>query len=360
MLPRKSQGAEKTLGDPTRKDDAQVASSIQGSCSRSSSIIATSIPIWRSRETKMLKGLDHRFTFIIISLLAARSLLAQTDTAIKNVFWQPNELQPGSVIFLTVELNHPASKMSGTLLGKELLFFHSREAKVWYSLAGVDVETTPGSYDVGIRAALSVGRVSRTLKPVEIGSVTFRTGDVSVPENFVQPDKASQRKIEADQTLKKHAFAHFIPTPQWSGDFIKPVDAGPTDSFGMTRIFNEELTSEHRGTDFPVKEGSLVVSSNSGTVVLARRLFYEGNCVMLDHGQHLFTIYMHLSKIQVREGQKMHKGQRLGLTGATGRVTGPHLHFGVRWEGADINPTKLLALTLPQTDRVVRAANRRR
>jgi len=78
--------------------------------------------------------------------------------------------------------------------------------------------------------------------------------------------------------------------------------------------------------------------------------------VVLDHGQHFFTIYMHLSKIQVREGQKVRKVQRLGLSGATGRVTGPHLHMGVRWEGSYLDPTKLLALTLPETDKVVRTA----
>jgi murein DD-endopeptidase MepM/ murein hydrolase activator NlpD len=302
----------------------------------------------------------RKFFTIIMCLLAVPSLFAQSESAIKNVFWQPNELQPGSVTFLTVELNRPGSKVSGNFLGRELLFFHSREAKVWFSLAGVDVETTPGSYDLSIRAAVPGGRMARTVKSVEIGSVTFRTGDVSVPENFVEPDAASQRKIAVDQRLKERAFAHLIPTPQWSGNFVKPVEAPPTDSFGMTRIFNEELTSEHRGTDFPVKEGSPVMSSNSGTVVLARELFYEGNCVMLDHGQHFFTIYMHLSKIQVREGQKVRKGQRLGLSGATGRVTGPHLHLGVHWEGSDLNPTKVLALTLPQTDKVVRPAGKPR
>ena len=117
----------------------------------------------------------------------------------------------------------------------------------------------------------------------------------------------------------------------------------------MTRLLNEELTSRHRGTDFPIKEGEPVVASNAGTVVLARELFYEGNCIIIDHGQHLFTEYMHLSQIQAKVGQKVKKGQRIGLTGATGRVTGPHLHMGVRWETSYLDPTKLLALTLPET-----------
>jgi len=141
---------------------------------------------------------------------------------------------------------------------------------------------------------------------------------------------------------------HFIPVPLWSGNFVTPVDAKPTDSFGMSRVLNEELSSTHRGTDFPLKEGEPVVVSNSGRVVLAQELFYEGNCVVVDHGLRLFTIYMHLSKIQVKAGDKLRKGERLGVSGQTGRVTGPHLHMGVRWNGAYLDPTKLMGLTLPE------------
>jgi murein DD-endopeptidase MepM/ murein hydrolase activator NlpD len=171
---------------------------------------------------------------------------------------------------------------------------------------------------------------------------------VDVPENFVEPDAASKKQIAADEMLKNRAFSHLIAAPQWSGNFVTPVTAKPTDSFGMTRVFNEELSSTHRGTDFPVNEGAPVVVSNSGTVVLAKELFYEGNCVIVDHGQRFFTIYMHLSKIEVKAGNKLGKGERLGLSGQTGRVTGPHLHMGVRWNGAYLDPTKLLELTLPK------------
>jgi len=298
---------------------------------------------------------------LLVVFLAGVSFAGQTQSAIKNVFWQPDQLQPGSPVLLTVELNHEATKVSGQFLGKQLLFFRSGKPRVWYALAGVDVETTPGAYDLTIRAALPVGRASRAGKQVQIDAITFRSGDATVPENFVNPDEQSKKQIAADQMLKDRAFAHLAPTPQWSGDFLKPVDAAPTDSFGMTRVLNEELTSEHRGTDFPVKEGSPVVASNSGTVVLAHELFYEGDCVIVDHGQHFFTIYMHLSRMLVHRGQKVRKGQRVGLSGATGRVTGPHLHMGVRWEGAYVDPTKLFALTLPETSAVPRqVAHRRR
>lgn len=284
------------------------------------------------------------------ALLAVSSLaLAEGEGGFRNIFWQPNEVQQGSVLFLTVELEKAPKRVTGTLLGKELSFFRGAKADVWYALAGVDMETAPGSYDLAVRAVSANGRVSHTTKKVEVASGEFKDGTVEVAQNFVTPDAASKRQIAADQVLKNRAFAHLIATPQWSGDFIRPVAAPSTASFGMSRVFNEELSSQHRGTDFPVKEGAVVAASNAGTVVLARELFYEGNCVIVDHGQHFMTVYMHLSKIDVKVGDRVKKEQRLGLTGATGRTTGPHLHMGVRWNGAYLNPTKLIALTLPQT-----------
>ena len=289
---------------------------------------------------------------ITITLMAIVSpLFSETaGQGIKNVFWQPNELEQGSPVFVTVELAQSPSRVTGKWLGKELTFFKSSNPGIWYALAGVDLETQPGTYDVSVRAVMAGGRVKRSLKQVEIRAANFSTSEVQVPENFVEPDEASKKKIAADQALKNRAFSHFISAPKWSGNFVAPAQAKPTNSFGASRLLNEELTSTHRGTDFPLKEGEPVVASNSGTVVLAKGLFYEGNCVIVDHGQHLFTIYMHLSKIQVKVGDKLRKGERLGLSGQTGRVTGPHLHMGVRWNGSYVDPTKLLALTLPELE----------
>src|SRR3979411_31289 len=289
-------------------------------------------------------------SIVILIILACSSspMFSQSPAqGMKNVFWQPNELQQGSVAFITVELGRGPRRVTGKWIGKDLAFFKSDNPKIWHALAGADLETQPGTYDLTVTAVTVGGRVIHSVKKVDIGAANFRSGAVDVPENFVEPDAASKKQIAADEMLKNRAFSHFIAAPQWSGDFVTPVKAKPTDSFGMTRVLNEELTSTHRGTDFPVNEGAPVVVSNSGTVVLAKELFYEGNCVIVDHGQRLFTIYMHLSKMEVKAGSKLGKGGRLGLSGQTGRVTGPHLHMGVRWNGAYLDPTKLLGLTLP-------------
>lgn len=277
---------------------------------------------------------------------------AAPDATVKNIFWQPNALQQGSPAFFTVELERPATRVSATWIGKTLSFFKADDPRVWYALAGDDLETQPGSYDLAVTATLAGGKVSHGTKKVDVAAANFKAGSVDVPENFVEPDEAGKKQIAIDEGLKAKAYAHLIATPQWSGNFVTPVAAKPTDTFGESRILNEEKSSTHRGTDFPVGEGAAVVASNAGTVVLASDMFYEGGCVIIDHGQHFFTIYMHLSKMTVLAGDKVAKGARLGLSGKTGRVTGPHLHMGVRWNGAYLDPVRLLSLTLPKNANV--------
>jgi murein DD-endopeptidase MepM/ murein hydrolase activator NlpD len=111
-------------------------------------------------------------------------------------------------------------------------------------------------------------------------------------------------------------------------------------------MFNGKLASVHKGMDFHAAVGTPVRAANSGVIVLARLLYYEGDCVVIDHGLGLYTISMHLSRIDVKEGQHVGAGERLGLSGATGRVTGPHLHWAVRWQDAYLDPAKLLHMNL--------------
>lgn len=308
------------------------------------------------------------FTLMTPAQTARRAVVPETSSgqplpaAFRNVFWQPNEMAQGSVTFFTIEMTKPASRVTGRFLGKELSFFQGEKPMVWYALAGVDLETKPGSYDLSVTAVVPGKGLVHAAKKIDVAEGHFKEGSVTVPEDFVHPDVEGRRMIAADIVAKGRAYAHAMAAPQWSGNFIKPVDAPSTPSFGMTRTLNEEATSQHRGTDFPAPANSLVRASNSGTVVLAREMFYEGNCVIVDHGQHFFTIYMHLSKMDVQAGEVVKKGDRLGLSGATGRVTGPHLHMGVRWNGSYVDPTKLLALTLPEVDpaRKAPAASTRR
>jgi len=291
-------------------------------------------------------GLRHIFLVTICIFGMATGLLSEEQTAFKTVVWAPSQLASGSPFLLTVTLGGPASALHGKWFDRELEFFQARAGNAWYTLAGVDVETEPGTYPLALEATLQDGKVLRTARDIRIGPANYKTTTLRVPEKFVAPPPEALKQIALDKEIKDHAFAHHTLSPEWSGDFLPPVHALATDSFGTRRTFNGKLASIHRGMDYRAQSGTAVMAANTGSVVLARKLYFEGNCVVIDHGQQFMTLYMHLSRIEVAEGDKVRKGQRIGLSGATGRVTGPHLHFAVHWQNAYLDPAKLLQLKL--------------
>ncbi|KAA6463323.1 M23 family metallopeptidase [Acidobacteria bacterium AB60] len=237
-----------------------------------------------------------------------------------------------------------AESVSGEWLGHKIEFFKLHEG-AWAALAGVDVEAPVGPSTLRVTATEHGSSVDLTM-PVAIHAAHYRTGTLSVAPKFVQPEPEALKQIEEESKLKAKVFAESAGEPLWGGNFRAPVASQATDSFGTRRMFNKKLASIHKGADFRAPMGTPVHAANSGTVVLARPLYYEGNCVVIDHGMGLFTLSMHFSRIDVHEGQHVKKGEVLGLSGATGRVTGPHLHWAVRWEGAYLDPLKLLRLNL--------------
>lgn len=238
-----------------------------------------------------------------------------------------------------------ASTVEGDWRGRKLAFFRSRDGHSWFALAGVDVEAPPGPSSLEIHVHVGDG-VRDLVQSIEIRPAHYRTSALTVPPKFVEPSPEELKQIEAEVQLKQKVFATSAAEPLWRGSFHAPVRAAPTDSFGTRRIFNGKLDNIHKGMDFRARMGTPVRAGNSGRVVLARRLYFEGNCVIIDHGLGLYTLSMHLSRVDVHEGQYVATGELLGLSGATGRVTGPHLHWAVRWQGAYLDPAKLLRMNL--------------
>lgn len=233
-----------------------------------------------------------------------------------------------------------AQSVEGEWMGHKIAFFEKNGE--WFALAGVDVETPVGPSTLRI----TVKPGGETARAVPILEAHYRTGTLTVAPKFVEPGPEDQKQIEADSKFKAKVFAASAGESLWAGDFHAPVAAQATDSFGTRRMFNGKLASVHKGADFRAAMGTPVHAANSGTVVIARPLYYEGNCVVIDHGLGLYTLYMHFSRIDVKEGQRVKTGQMLGLSGATGRVTGPHLHWAVRWQGAYLDPIKLMKMDL--------------
>ena len=264
-----------------------------------------------------------------------------------SVTLTPEVVEAGSPELVRVAAPANAT-LEGEWLGQKLAFFWSHDRQAWYALAGVDVEAAVGTSSLRIKATLNgtSGGVTDLSRSIEIHEAHYRTGTLTVAPKFVAPDPKELARIQTEIALKEKVFAVSARQPLWSGDFRAPVHAAPTDSFGTRRTFNGQLASVHKGMDFRAKPGTVVRAGNSGIVVLARPLYYEGNCVVIDHGLGLYTLSMHLSRIDVRESQHVSLGERVGLSGATGRVTGPHLHWAVRWQNAYLDPAKLLQMDL--------------
>ena len=262
---------------------------------------------------------------------------------------QPVQLVNGSPVFFSVTSPKPLTSLTASWLGKQLVFVLDRKDKTWYALGGVALKTKPGAYTLKLVATSQQGSEIAFEKRVSVKTGKYRKIAIKVSRQYTEPSAEQIRKISEDQSAKQAAFSKSDPEREWSGNFVAPLDATISDTFGTQRTFNGHVQSTHQGLDYAAGAGTSVAAVNAGTVLLAGPLFFEGNCVVLDHGQGLQTIYMHLSEIAVRPGDHVGRGQNLGQVGGTGRATGPHLHLAVRWRGEYLDPATLLKLRLPQS-----------
>ena len=264
-----------------------------------------------------------------------------------SVGWQPRRVVNGSPIMLQVRLPQRLESLSGEWLQHEIFFSFDPPSKTWRGIAGASLETKPGKYVLTLVGKTKSGNEISFQQAIPVGKAKYRQIAVTVPKQYTEPDPEQLRQIDQDKALKQRVLGQVSPERGWAGKFLPPVDAPISDVFGTARVFNGAVQSVHQGLDFGVPAGTPVAALNAGTVLLAQMLFFEGNCVVLDHGQGLLTIYMHLSKIEVKEGQPVKRGQEIALSGGTGRATGPHLHVAVRWQGIYLDPATLLKLRMP-------------
>ncbi len=187
----------------------------------------------------------------------------------------------------------------------------------------------------------------RTMEIAAIVIAEGRYGEESlrVDPRHVSPSREDLARIRREQAELGRIYATGSAMRLWRGAFEVPVPGELSSPFGTRRVFNGELRSHHSGVDFRAKTGDPIHSANAGKVRLAKDLFYSGNAVVVDHGAGVFTSYSHLSKIEVSVGQTVHKGQILGLIGATGRASGPHLHWGVKVNSVSVNPLPFIQVT---------------
>ncbi len=287
-------------------------------------------------------------TVLACSLLlgcAARALAAPwTVTA------QPAKLLNGAPVLFQVKPPAKLDSLSGTWFGHALTFSYNSSTKTWFALAGVAFATAPGKYPLelsGTRASTNSPMTFTRTFIVSRARYPKIKVQLAVEKKFTEPNPEQQQQIAEGVKVKQDYLSRVTPEREWGGNFTAAADAPTSDVFGSQRIFNGVAQREHQGLDYRVHTGTPVAAMNAGTILLARFLYYEGNCVVIDHGQGLLTLYFHLSEFKVKEGDTVKRGQLIGLSGGTGRATGPHLHVAVRWQGVYLDPARLLQLPLP-------------
>ena len=311
----------------------------------------------------MRDPLFHLVILIALLLsLAANSpgtTSAHSAAARWTVVTHPARLVNGMPVLFRVTTPKPVRALSGNWLGHEIRFSFDASHKSWFALAGASLETKPGAYPIQLRGETFTGQSAGSPdgeaisfeKKIRVERQRYPRVQLKVPGRYIAPSPEDQRQIEQDKETKAQVFETISRDREWKGSFAAPVNAEISDVFGVERVFNGSVRSTHQGLDFRVPSGTPVAAVNSGRVILARPLFFEGNCVVIDHGQGLLTLYLHLSKFSVKEGDDVGKGQPIGLSGGSGRATGPHLHLAVRWQGVYLNPQGLLKLRLPGGER---------
>ncbi len=256
----------------------------------------------------------------------------------------------GQVIVVKVPAGEGITEVEGKFLGRRIPFFQEPQADEppgYVALLGIDMQDEPGTHEltVEVRSGEQARRLSYN---VLIIKETFPVEYLKLPKDKVDLDEKALARWKAEQEQVRAALTEESRLRLWRTSFIEPVRGSKTGVFGSLRVLNGQPRSPHNGEDISAPLGTEVVASNDGVVRLTVDHFFSGKGIFLDHGLGLYSMYFHLSEVLVRDGDLVRAGQVIGKVGATGRATGPHLHWGVKLNGARVNPYALLDLPFPR------------
>jgi hypothetical protein len=294
-----------------------------------------------------------KFRLILLFLLAApglgRAALHRSEMSQPDVTWTPPRPIQGTIVQLAVR---PDSVVSWShivavhgVMEDQTVHFERASDGAFHALAGIPIDAYD-SIAVVLTLSYAAGGSERLTRYVPVGRGHFSVAQLSVDPRYVEPpDSALAERIAAEGDSVTRIVQRSHSTPRiWTDGFIVPRSSRVTSPFGQRREFNGEYRSTHMGLDLAGQVGAPVAAANRGVVVLVGDFYYSGNLVYLDHGQGLLTAYLHLSETFVSVGDTVARGEIIGRVGASGRVTGPHLHWTARFGAVIVNPQSLLQL----------------
>ena len=249
----------------------------------------------------------------------------------------PSQISPGDAFLIRVSETREQEIPAALLEGKEIPFSRCGE-HCFIGIGAVALDTKPGRHIIH----LQTGEKSVQLA-LRVKRARFPTIFLTLPKEkvFLSPDDLARAEREEERL---RLLWMTMAVRLWEGPFLFPLEHTISTAFGVKRVMNRKVTSIHKGVDIRGKEGDEVRASNKGRVVFAEELFFGGNTIILDHGQGIFTLYMHLSSFSVKPEDVISKGDVIGYVGSSGRSSGPHLHFGVNIQGISVNPVSFVKL----------------
>ncbi len=262
--------------------------------------------------------------------LAAVVLLAATSAGILP----QTSAVPGGVVVLPVDAPADARPVA-TLDGARAMVL--RDGDRWVVVVGIPLDTKPGRQELVVNHG---GRTERV--GFEVAGKTYDVQKLKVPPGQVDLSKRDLERVEVERKRIRKALTGFTDVSPATLRLVQPVPGERSSSYGLRRFFNDQPRSPHTGMDIAAATGTPIRAAAAGTVADAGDYFFNGNTVILDHGSGLVTMYCHLSRIDVKAGQEVSAGETIGAVGATGRVTGAHLHFGVTLNGTMVDPALFL------------------
>jgi hypothetical protein len=284
------------------------------------------------------------FMLIRLGVLVAMSVLvvgsAEGGVRVRAT---PSSLRQGDSGALIVTGVPDAKLIEGSVGDRPLIFFPYADG--YAALIGVDLAAPTGLATWRVGWVDGAGNPRKAVGAIKIKPRKFPVQKLSLPGNLVDLDRATEQRAEREAAQLNTLYGMSSGERLWRGHFTRPVASnGPGEGFGARRIINGKPRSPHSGLDYAAPTGTPVVAANRGRVALIGDFFYGGRTVALDHGQGLYTLYMHLDRVQVVEGSVVERGETIGAVGSTGRATGPHLHWGAQLRRARVDPVGLLAL----------------
>ena len=252
-------------------------------------------------------------------------------------------VQPGEAVLVSVSSPERLAAVEGTIFDRTVHFLHGDDG-AWTGLVGIDLMIEPGDHDLTLRITAADGPTLTRVHRLPVTDKQYPTRRLRVEPRYVEPPPEVAARIEREYLRQTAIFAADTPERLWRGPWIRPVPGRANSRFGARSVFNGQPRSPHSGADFLAGVGTPVAAPARGRVVLAGDTYFSGGSVILDHGWGLYSYLAHLSRILVDEGDLVEQGDVVARSGATGRVTGPHLHWTVRMSGARVDPLSVIEI----------------